>query len=553
MQRPTPFGDPVDGPADRPPMGRAAMRKARRPRRRFLKIVCWTLAGVLVVSLGGGYYLYSHLAGSIKTEASYAGSDRAKAVGTEKPDALGRTPLNLLLIGSDTRIGGDNCKDGGACKDAVGARADVEMLVHLSADRSNITVMSIPRDLYTDLPACTSEDGKTSTPGGFNQINSTLQYGPACTDMAVHKLTGISVDEFAMVDFTGVVAMSNALGGVNLCFTNKFYDINSGLKLTAGTHTLQGQAALQFLRTRDSFGDGSDNVGRTTATHVFFTDMINKLKNAGTLTNLPAMYKIANAAIKALTVSKELGTPAKLLDLAKNLNAVKADRITFTTMQNTPDTAPNMGSHVVEAAGAKTLFKAIADDQSLTTATGASTGVGTAATASAAPAVKPADIAVSVWNGSGQNGQAGVVVAGLESQGFSHNSSANTLTPNAATSRLSYGPGRSAQAKAVAAVLGLPAKDVVQGTAAGLKLVIGEDWTSGKTFPGSKPSKAPVDTSVALSNTHSQNAGKNECVKVSTQYTENKLGLSTGSAWNSPGETPQEMFDIYKSRPNSAP
>ena len=535
-------------------MGRAEMRKARRPRRRVLKIVCWTLAVVLVVGLGGTYYLYSHLAGNIKTEASYTGTNRAKAVGTEKADPLGRTPLNLLLIGSDTRIGGNNCKDAGACKTALGARADVEMLVHLSADRSNITVMSIPRDLYTQLPACTSPDGKSSTAGGFNQINSTLQYGPSCTDMAVHKLTGIPVDEFAMVDFTGVVDMSNALGGVNLCFTNRFYDINSGLKLTKGSHVLKGQAALQFLRTRDSFGDGSDNVGRTTATHVFFTDMINKLKNAGTLTDLPAMYKIANAASNALTVSKELGTPAKLLDLARNLNAVKTDRITFTTMQNATDTAPGMGSHVVQAAGAQTLFKAIAADQSLTTASGASTGVGASATASAAPAVKPADIAVSVWNGSGKNARAGDLVTALESAGFSHGSTANTVPhPNVATSSLSYGPGQSAQAKTVAGVLGLPAKDVVQGSASGLKLVIGADWTSGTTFPGSKPSKAPVDTSVALTNTHSQNAGKSQCVKVSTQYTENKLGLSTGSAWNSPGETPEEMFDIYKSRPNSAP
>ena len=564
MQRPASFGDPVDetpgGMGDGPDdgltqPGRAALRKARHgTRRRVLKIVAWTVAVLLVAGAGGTYYLYSHLAGNIKTSALYTGSDKAKAVGTEKADPLGRTPLNILLIGSDTRASADDCKDGGACKTAVGARADVEMLVHLSADRSNITVMSIPRDLYTQLPACTDPDTKASTAGGFNQINGTLQYGPSCTAMAVHKLTGIPVDDFMMVDFAGVVSMSNALGGVNLCFTNRFYDINSGLKLTKGNHVLKGQAALQFLRTRDSFGDGSDNVGRTTATHIFFTDMINKLKNAGTITNLPAMLSIANAASNALTVSPDIHTPTELLDLARNLNAVKADRITFTTMQNAIDTAPGMTSHVLEASGAQTLFKAIADDQSLTTATGASTGAG-GATASATPAVKTADTAVSVWNGSGVPNRAGDIVSVLESAGFSHSSSANTdhSSPHPATSSLTYGPGQSAQAKAVAGVLGLPAKDVVQGSASGLKLEIGLDWSSGKSFPGSKPSKAPVDTSVALNNTHSQNAGKSECVQVSTQYTENKLGLSTGSAWNSPGETPEKMFDIYSKRPNSAP
>jgi LCP family protein required for cell wall assembly len=553
VQRPTSTDDGYGTVGGPPPMGRAAMRRSRRgPRRRALKILGWTLAVVLVVALGGGYYAYSRLAGNIKTAASYTGNNRAQAVGTEKPDPLGRTPVNLLLIGSDTRDTAADCKDGGACKDAVGARADVEMLVHLSADRSNITVMSIPRDLYTQLPACTDPDTKASTPGGFGQINSTLQYGPSCTDMAVHKLTGIPVDEFAMVDFSGVVAMSNALGGVNLCFTHNFYDINSGLKLTQGSHVLEGQAALEFLRTRDSFGDGSDNKGRTTATHVFFTDMINKLKNAGTLTDLPAMYKIANAATKALTVSKELNTPVKLLDLARNLNAVPTDRITFTTMQNTPDTTPGLTSHVVALPAAQTLFRAIADDQSLTTGSGHSSGAGGAtASASAAPAVKPADVAVSVWNGTAQTGRAGAIVTALESDGFSQASSAHTNPPTA-TSSLAYGPGEAAEAKTVAGVLGLPAKDVVQGSAAGLKLVIGADWTSGTSFPGSTPSKAPLDTSVALSGTFSQNAATSQCVTVSTDYTENKLGLSGGAAWNSPPETPEEMFTIYAKRPNSA-
>ncbi|MBC3842795.1 hypothetical protein GXW82_29265 [Streptacidiphilus sp. 4-A2] len=308
-------------------------------------------------------------------------------MGVEKPDALGRTPYNLLLIGSDTRDTTADCNLGGDCADGgAGANADVEMLVHLSADRTNISVMSIPRDLMTNLPACTDPTTGTSTNASYGQINGTLDEGPSCTAKAVHELTNIPIDDFAMVDFGGVEAMSNALGGVNVCVSSNMYDLNSGLKLTAGTHSLEGKSALEFLRTRDSFGDGSDNVGRTTATHIFFTDMINKLKSSGTLSDPIALLSIANAATKALTVSPDIDSPVKLVEMAQDMNKVPTNRITFTTMQNQAD--PENNSRVLIAPGAQTLFNAIANDQSLSPAPGSSAGPRTPATTSTASATR---------------------------------------------------------------------------------------------------------------------------------------------------------------------
>jgi LCP family protein required for cell wall assembly len=535
------------------PGGRAAGRRARKgSRRRVLRWVGGASAVVLVATGGGAYYLYSSLAGNIKHAQLYQGASQAKSVGVEKPDAFGRTPVNLLLIGSDTRDTAEDCRLGGACSNGGGgANADVEMIVHLSADRSNISVMSIPRDLMTELPACTDPVTHASQGAHYGQINSTLQYSPSCTATAIHQLTGIPIDQFAMVDFGGVVDMSNALGGVNLCFSSSFYDINSGLKLTEGQHMLQGKAALEFLRTRDSFGDGSDNIGRTSATHEFFTAMINKLKNAGTITDLPAMYGIADAATKSLTVSPGLDTPLKLIDLADDLNKVPTDRITFTTMQNSPD--PENDSRVLIAPGATALFSAIANDQSLTTPSGASSGAGTVPS-SAAPTVKASAVTVAVYNGTNGNGWSDTIAAALVSDGFDP-ATAGYPDTDFPTTTLTYGPGQAAQAQLVAKALGLPAKSLVQGTAAGVKLVLGADWTSGLTFPGSKATPAPANTAVALDNTHSQTAAVKGCeeVQVSTDETENKLGLDTGASWNSPPETPQEMFQIYSNLPNSAP
>jgi LCP family protein required for cell wall assembly len=533
---------PVDDPAGS--ASRAELRRSqKRGRRKGLKIVGLITAGILVVVCSGATYLYFHLAGNIKTAKLYTGTDKAAAVGVEKPDAFGRTPYNLLLIGSDTRATASDAQIGGDA--GTGANADVEMLVHLSADRSNITVMSIPRDLMTDLPACTDPTTGVSVGAHYGQINSSLQQGPSCTAEAVHKLTGIAIDDFAMVDFSGVEALSNALGGVNVCFTGNLYDLNSGLKLTAGTHNLKGLAALEFLRTRDSFGDGSDNVGRTTATHVFFSDMITRLKSSGTLANPLTLLSIANAATKALTVSPNIDSPVKLVDMAQSMNKVPTNRITFTTMQNQQDTAPDEGSRVLIAPGAQTLFNAIINDQSLTTSTGSSSSAAKATatvapTASPTPSVPVSGITVNVYNGTEVSGWAVTVAQELVNDGFDSGTAGYSDNASPAHTTLSYGPGQAAQAQVTARTLGLPSTALKQGSSAGLNLVLGADWTSGKSFPGSKPTAPPLNTAAALAQTHSQNASQSQCVLVSTAYTQ-------------PGATPAMEFAEHPNVPNSAP
>ena len=528
----------VDGPAAAP--GRSGRRRGRQARRRrTLKIAGLATAGVVAVAGSGTAYLYFHLMGNVKTSKLYDGTNQAAAVGVEKPDAFGRKPLNILLIGSDTRSTSTDASLGGDA--GPGAHADVEMLVHLSADRSNITVMSIPRDTVTTLPACAG--------GVTTLITNSLQDQPSCTAEAVHKLTGITIDGFAVVDFGGVVNISNALGGVNVCVSSNVYDVYSGLKLSKGTHNLKGVAALEFLRTRHAFGDGtgvgdgSDNVGRTSATHIFFTDMINKLKNAGTLTDPIAMYKIADAATRALSVSDNLGSPSKLISLADDLNKVKTDRITFTTMQNVPYSGPDMatfGEDVQEdTSSAPTLFNSIINDQPLTTASGSSTGAGTA-TASATPAPAVSSITVQVYNGTPVDGREDTIVNQLTSEGFNQDTAGHGHA-NVATTTLTYGPGLGAQAQETAKVLGLPATALKQSSTGGLSLVIGADWTSGTAFPRSTPSAAPVNTKAALAGSLSQNASDDtQCAQVDTEYTE-------------PRHTPQSEYADNPQVPNSAP
>ncbi|MEU0027101.1 LCP family protein [Streptomyces sp. NPDC006335] len=518
---PRPGGRAAARAAARSQGGKRSRRRARPVRRgrRILKIVGMCLALLVLGTAGVGWWFYQHLNGNINSVALNGKG------GSEKADAFGRTPINILVMGSDGRTSKADCKLGGGCSQtgvqSGNGNADVQMVVHISADRSNATVMSIPRDTMVDVPACKDSESGQSTPGYYGQVNSALRYGPACQVATIHQLTGIPIDHFVKLDFSGVVKMSDAVGGVSVCVNNNVYDTYSHLKLSRGDHTLKGEAALEFVRSRHGFGDGSD-LGRTVSQHIFLSAMIRKFKSAGTLTDPTAVYDLADAATKALTVDDGLGSVKKLIGLAADVNKVPTQRMTFTTMQTAAD--PDDANRVVVGAGAKALFSSIADDQPLTTGSGKKSPKASA-TASA-KAVPASEIAVTVENGTAITGRASEIANALTGQGFSTaTTTANAPSP-AATTTLTYGTGQKAEAQTAAKALGLPASHLDEGTGTGLTLVIGGDWTSGTTFPGGTSSPAPADTKAAVSNTHAQTADQaKKCAEVSPYKTVSLNGV----------------------------
>ncbi|KUN80505.1 transcriptional regulator [Streptomyces griseoruber] len=504
----------------------------------MLRIAGLFLAVLVLGTAGAGWWFYQHLNSNINS-VSIDGKG-----GKEKADAFGRTPINILVMGSDGRTSKADCKLGGGCSQtgvqSGNGNADVQMVVHIAADRSNATVMSIPRDTMTNVPACKDSETGQSTSGYYGQINSALQYGPACQVSTIHELTGIPIDHFVKLDFSGVVKMSDAVGGVSVCVDANVYDTYSHLKLSKGTHTLKGVAALEFVRSRHGFGDGSD-LGRTVSQHIFLSAMIRKFKSAGTLTDPTAVYGLADAATKALTVDDGLGSVKKLIGLAADLNKVPTRRMTFTTMQTAPDPADS--DRVVVGAGAKTLFSTIAGDQSLTTGSGKKSAAASAtakatATASAVPA---SEVAVTVENGTNITGRASAVAGALTDAGFnSGTTTANAPSP-ATTTTLTYGTGGKGAARTAAKTLGLPSSHLRQGGGTGLTLVIGSDWPSGTTYPGGTSSPAPADTKAAVSNAHAQTADEAKtCAKVSPYRTValNGVPMTPTQAYAAAGDKP---------------
>ncbi|MEO0060872.1 MAG: hypothetical protein RL343_490, partial [Actinomycetota bacterium] len=210
--------------------------------------------------------------------------------------------------------------------------ADVIILLHVSADRKHATALSFPRDLLVPWPACPS----TSTPPGpgylpqsLGQINATIANGgPGCTLLTVEALTGLKIPYLAMIDFKGVIEMSNAIGGVEVCVTKPIHDSYTYLNLAAGNHVLQGKDALKFLRTRHGVGDGSD-LSRISNQQVFLTSLVRKVKSAGVLGNPIYLYSLASAAARNMKLSESLTNVNVMVAMAGALKNVELDKMTF--------------------------------------------------------------------------------------------------------------------------------------------------------------------------------------------------------------------------------
>lgn len=297
-----------------------------KPRRRgWLSVLLISMATVFALAVGtlGGGYVY------ITSQLTAAGIDVFTTDGeTFAPPTAAQIngPISMLLIGSDTREDQGNTSFG-----QVGTNlADVIILIHISEDRKNAVAMSIPRDLMVSVPACPDPDSSdVFAAKEFVQINSTMNYGgPACTLLAVQALTGLKIPYLGVVDFKGVIAMSEAIGGVEVCVSEPINDPKSMLYLDAGTHTIEGEQALAFLRTRYGVGDGSD-LSRISNQQVFLTSMVRKLRDEGALTNPFTLFRLATSALENMTLSRSLTDIGVLFGMAREVNDVDLDKITF--------------------------------------------------------------------------------------------------------------------------------------------------------------------------------------------------------------------------------
>ncbi|AVH58330.1 MULTISPECIES: LCP family protein [Streptomyces] len=506
-------GTDVPGPRRRrtgPPEPVPGRRRGRtKPQKsKAKKILLWTggtMAFVLVGVSAAAYAYLKHLEGNVNTtDIGSAGKSSFS-----KDDAF-----NILIIGTDKRTGAGN--EGYGDSGSVG-HADTTLLLHVAKDRTNATVMSIPRDLIVDIPDCEtvqSDGSKEIVPGTQGvRFNTSLGQGgrdPGCTMRTVEENTGIEPDHFMMADFNAVKTLTTAVEGVPVCLAKDVDDPDSHLKLSEGEHTLQGEQALAFLRTRHSFGNQGD-LDRIKVQQQFLGSLMRKMSSGDTLTSPTKLVNLAEAATKALTVDTGIGKVSTLKDVALELKKVPTKNISFTTVPVDDNPAETVKATVVVRPGAgQELFDAIINDVSLTAVKEKEKKAKDKEKAAEDARLKgsrsaASDIRVNIYNGGAEAGSAQETLNWLQNdEGVLKSSQLGNADETLSRTTLEYSPDQADQARKLADLMGLSGSALKPGeselNSQGLPAIV---LTLGKDFKGAgvsmtAPTKAPeVEKSTA--------------------------------------------------------
>lgn len=303
----------------------------------MLRSVALVAVAVLTFTVAGGAAVAAKLQGNIdQVDVSALVNPVPSPSKVPDPDDPNKgSPVNILVLGSDQRDG-ENEAIGG---EAEGMRSDTAMVMHISADRTRISVVSIPRDSLVDIPSCTMTNGKTTraTHAMFNSAFATgwdnggdMASAAACTINTVQQNTGVTINHFVVVDFAGFQKMVESIGGVPMCIQSETRDKDSGLYLAAGNQVLDGPTALAFARARHNVGDGSD-INRIGNQQQLVAAMVREVLSRDVLTNPSKLVSFLSAATSSLTTDSQMSI-ADMTGLAYNLRNIDRGNITFMTI-----------------------------------------------------------------------------------------------------------------------------------------------------------------------------------------------------------------------------
>ncbi|MBD8080205.1 LCP family protein [Cellulosimicrobium arenosum] len=334
---------------------------------RAARAVALVATAALAFGVVGGAAALTSIQGNITQSGGLdLVADRPDRTTPDPDDPNAGEPLNILVLGSDER-GGDN---GHEVAGVEGMRSDTTVLVHVSADRSRVELVSVPRDSRVDVPACNVTGGGTTAPAN-TRFNAAFANGAtaggdvdsaaACTISTLESLTDVYVDGFVVVDFAGFQDMISAVGGVEMCIPEAIDNPKADLKLDAGVQKLDGEDALGFARARYGIGDGSD-LSRIGRQQELMAAMARTVLTKNVLTDLTQLYGFVDAGTKSLTMSDNLASIPSLAGLAFSLKGASSGSITFMTVPNAPD-PQNPDATVVWTPEADDLWAKIRADE----------------------------------------------------------------------------------------------------------------------------------------------------------------------------------------------
>ena len=482
-------GGPGNGsPPPRPP------GKSRK--RTILKWASVLTTIVLVAASLAAYVAYRDVVDGIKQE------DVSNLLGKSRPPQY-TSALNILVIGSDSRVGTDG--QFGSTQAIQGARSDTMMLLHILPDHKGAVVISFPRDSLVPIIGCSADGqgdkGQTATAGQNEMLNATYAAGgAACLWKTLESTTGIYINHFVEINFSGFTSVVNDLGGVNVCLPEAINDPASGLNLTAGEHHVSGAQALAFVRERH-VGLGSD-LQRIQRQQFFMAALLQQIDSEQVLANVPKVFAIARDVAKTLTTDSGLSVD-DMRNIATSMKGLSTKGVQFTQVPVVQD--PTDANRVLwEQPQASQLFGEIAHDQTVPSKAKA-TATPTASASPSAPAVSPASVQVNVLNATSTGGLAAKAASSLTQSHFTVVGTGNAVAPSSTTIIQYSSATEAAAAKALAAVVPNAQVQPVSATSGvasdAVDLILGSDYTGLKGATASaSPSPTASSSSSSINN-----------------------------------------------------
>jgi LCP family protein required for cell wall assembly len=434
---------PGPAPAQQQLMARiSAGRRARQ--RRALLTACGILSALVLLAAGSAWmvtgYLNDHLA-------------RLDAGTTGTPSS---GPLNILVAGVDERTGLTRQQQIAlhVGRSTGETNTDTLMVVHVPADHSYVKVVSLPRDSWVNVPG-----------HGMNKINAALGIGgPQLMVRTVEQDTGLEINDYIEVNFLAFVKVIDALGGVNICLPYAVDDRDSGLRLSAGFHHVNGITALEYARDRHSFA--LSDLARIKDQQQLISSALTQAINSGTLANPVRLASFLSATAAAIKVDQGFN----VVDLADELRGISPSQVTFTTvpLSNVNYITPTGQSAVLwDSSAASALFTALRNDQAPPSGRAASRST------KPAPALRPGQVSLDVYNGTQVGGLSTDTGKQLAALGFRVDLSGVDWTSQDITRTvIQYPAGRKAAAQLVRAAMPGATLQQVNGLAR-LRILLG--------------------------------------------------------------------------------
>jgi polyisoprenyl-teichoic acid--peptidoglycan teichoic acid transferase len=324
-------------------------------------------------------------------------------------DTPASAPFTLLVVGSDSRaLTGANNAQFGTEAQTPGQRSDTILLVRVLPAARQLSILSIPRDLWVPIQGM-----------GTQRINAAFNNGASLLVSTIKDDLGIPIDHYVEVNFDTFRQITDAVGGVKFWFPTPAKDAYSLLNVPqAGCVLLTGNQALAFVRSRhyEYYANGQWNyeaesdLARIQRQQAFIKKMIKKAETE--YSNPIALNGIIGGVTKNLTVDQGF-TTGFMLGLAKQLRTVDAASIpseTLPTFNETIGGAEVLGLQQPQASQMIAAFNALGTTPAPSVTPGSSSSPGTT--------IAPSSISIEVANGSGVTGQAAQAVSELTAAGY---------------------------------------------------------------------------------------------------------------------------------------